>query len=196
MRRSVCALMISLALLSGCGNKPAAADEMALHIRTEYMAMTQCHAIVRILADYGERVYEYTLDAVWRKDGETVLTILEPEMIAGITARVQKGSSVLLYDGASLEIGELSLDGFSPIEAVPAAIEYMTRGYMAQCSLEQPEEGQMLLRILCRDPEQSPGTGAETEFWIDTNTHALVRAEFLYDGYVVLQCVFTEFTKE
>ena len=96
----------------------------------------------------------------------------------------------------SLEIGELALDGLSPIAAVPAVIEYITCGYMSQCSLEQTEDGQLLLRILCRDPEQASGTGAETELWIDANTHDLVRAEFLYDGYVVLQSVFVEFTKE
>lgn len=196
MRRCVCALMISVLLLSGCGSKVNTADELALNIRTEYMAMTGFHAIADIVADYGERIYEYTLDAVWQKDGETVLTVIKPEMIAGITARIKDGSSILQYDGASLETGELSPDGFSPVEAIPALVGYITSGYMAECGIEEEENGQQLLRILCRDPENSSGTGPETNFWIDVGTHALVRAEFLYNGYTVIQCVFTEFTKE
>lgn len=196
MRRGMCALMISCLLLSGCGGKTNTADDLALNIRTEYMAMTGFHAVADIVADYGERVYEYTLDAVWQKDGETVLTVIKPEMIAGITARIKNGSSVLQYEGASLETGELSPDGFSPVEAIPALVSYITSGYMAECGFEEVGEGRQQLRILCRDPENLSGTGAETEFWIDVESHALLRAEFLYDGYTVIQCVFTEFTKE
>ena len=90
----------------------------------------------------------------------------------------------------------LSADGFSPMEAIPALINYITSGYIAQSGFEETQEGNSLLWICCRSPENASGTGTEAELWFDVSTHDLVRAEIHYDGYTVIQCVFTEFTKE
>ena len=200
MRKRMCALMIILPLLlAGCGGGEqeggTSADELALQIRTEYLAMTACAATVDITADYGQRVYEYTLTVSWQKEGETVLTVVAPENIAGITARIQEGSAILEYDGASLETGLLSAEGLSPMEAVPAIIDYILAGFIAECDFETVGESEQLW-FCCRDPESSPGTGTQADFWFDVDSHALVRAEVLSDGYTVIQCVFTDFTKE
>ena len=199
MRKRLCALMMILPLLAGCGGGDNgggnSAEEAALNIRTEYLAMTACSATVDITADYGQRVYEYTLAVAWQKEGETVLTVLEPENIKGITARVQNGSARLEYDGASLETGMLGAEGLSPMEAVPAVLDYILTGYIAECDFETTEETQQIW-FCCRDPERAPGVGTEAAFWFDQSTHALKRAEVLSDGYTVIQCVFTDFTKE
>lgn len=199
MRKRLCALMMIVPLLTGCGAGKQAedhsAEELALTIRGEYLAMTACSAAVDIVADYGQRVYEYTLEAAWSKDGETVLTVTAPESIAGITARLKSGSGYLEFDGASLETGALTADGLSPIEAIPVLLENIFSGYIAQCAMETVD-GRQLLWICCRDPEVSPGTGTETAFWFDADSHALSRAEIYSDGYAVIQCTFTDFAKE
>lgn len=199
MRRRLCALMMILPLLAGCSGGEqdggTSAEELALNIRTEYLAMTACAATVDMTADYGQRVYEYTLNIAWQKGGETVLTVVKPENIAGITARIENGSTLLEYDGASLETGMLSAQGLSPMEAVPAILNYIFSGYIAECDFETVGETQQLW-FCCRDPENSPGTGTEAAFWFDADSHALTRAEVRSDGYAVIQCVFTEFTKE
>ncbi len=199
MRRRLCALMIILPLLAGCGRGDStggnSAEDAALNIRTEYLAMTACAATVEITADYGQRVYEYTLEVDWKKHGETVLTVVEPEHIRGITARVQDGAAQLEFDGASLETGMLSAEGLSPMEAVPAILEYILSGYIAECDYEPVGETRQIW-FCCRDPERAPGVGTEAVFWFDEATHALTRAEVLSDGYAVIQCIFTEFTKE
>ena len=199
MRRRICALMMTLPLLAGCSGGEQgggnSADELALSIRTEYLAMTSCAATVEMTADYGQRVYEYTLTVSWQKGGETLLTVVKPENIAGITARIQNGSALLEYENASLETGLLSAEGLSPMEAVPAILDYIFSGYIAECDFETVGEKQQLW-FCCRDPENSPGTGTEAAFWFDAESHALERAEVLSDGYTVIQCVFTDFTKE
>lgn len=199
MRRKLCALMMILPLLAGCGRGEHeggnSADELALAIRAEYLAMTACAATVDITADYGQRVYEYTLAVSWQKDGETVLTVLAPENIAGITARIKDGSTLLEYDGASLETGLLTGDGLSPVEALPAILNYILSGYIAECDIETTGESRQLW-FCCRDPEASPGSGTEAAFWFDAESHALTRAEVMSDGYTIIQCIFHEFTKE
>ena len=198
MRKKLCALMMTLSLLAGCGggeDEGTGADELALNIRTEFLAMTACSFTADITADYGQRGDEYTLEVAWEKDGETVLTVTAPETIAGITARIADGTTYLEYDGASLETGPLSGDGLSPMEAVPAILEEICTGCIAACGFETVGE-QELLRVVCREPESTPGTGAEGVFWFDPVTHAPVLAELMQDGYTVIRCEVTEFTKE
>lgn len=199
MRKRICALMMTLVLLTGCsrGGQGASrsAEELALSIRAEYLAMTACTASVDITADYGQRVYEYSVNISWQKGGETVLTITAPENIAGITAHIQDGNSYLEYDGASLETGLISDAGLSPIEVVPAALNYILSGYIAECDFETVGERE-LLWFCCRDPECEPGVGTEAAFWFEPETHALTQAEIFSDGYCVVRCVFQEFTKE
>lgn len=200
MRGRACALMMTLLLLSGCGGGGSGkggspADELALRIRTEYLAMAACAATAQVTADYGQRVYEYTLSVSWQRDGETVLKVLSPESIAGLTARVRDGSASLEYDGASLETGPLDGQGLSPMEAIPGLLEAVCSGYIAECDFETEGES-ALLWICCRDPNGSPGKGTETAFWFDADTHALRRTELLSDGRAVLRCEWTEFTKE
>ena len=199
MRKCMCALMMTLILLTGCsgGGQEASrsAEELALTIRAEYLAMTACTASVDITADYGQRVYEYSMDISWQKGGETRLTVTAPEKIAGITARIQDGSSYLEYEGASLETGALSGTGLSPIEVVPATLNYILSGYIGECDFEMVEEKE-LLWFCCRDPECEPGVGTEAAFWFDPETHALTQAEILSDGYCVVRCVFHDFSKQ
>ena len=171
------------------------AEELALRIRTEYLAMTACTAAVDITADYGQRVYEYSMDLSWHKDGETKLTVTAPEKIAGITARIHDGKSYLEYDGASLETGIISGTGLSPVEVAPAVINYIGSGYIAACDFEMIEETSLLWFIF-REPGSEPGVGVEAAFWFDPETCALKRAEILSDGYCVIRCEFRSFTME
>lgn len=200
MRKRLCALMMILCLLlTGCssgendGNNSA--DELALSIRTEYLAMTACSTTIDMVADYGQRVYEYTLAVSWQKDGETVLTVLEPEYIAGITARIENKTGYLEYEGVSVETGALTAEGLSPVEAIPAILDNIFSGYIAECDFEMVGETKQLW-FLCRDPENSPGVGTEAAFWFDAESHMLCSAEILSDGYTVVRCKFFDFTKE
>jgi len=191
----VCAQMIILCLvLCACGQTAdTGADELALEIRGQYIAMTTCAGQMELIADYGERVYEYTMDFFYEKDGELVLTIIEPESIAGITARVSDGGTTLEFDGTRLETGSLSGDGLSPIDGLPTLFTYAREGCIAECGVETLDNTQSL-RICCRDPEDKPGKGAEATLWFDSGTHELLKGEISADGYVIVRCEFISFT--
>ena len=118
----------------------------------------------------------------------------EPELAAGITARISEEGGVLEYDGLALETGPLDGDGLSPVSALPALLSAARSEYMAECTLERTGDSE-LLRVLCADPEDPPGTGRETALWFDPETYALVRGEISVDGYRVIQCELTGFTR-
>lgn len=194
-KTAACAQMIALCLvLTACGQSTdTGTEELALGIRAEYIAMTGCAGETRLTADYGQRVYEYTLEFTYEKDGELVFTVVEPENIAGITARVKDGNTMLEFDGIRLETGELYGDGLSPIDGLPALLDYARSGYIAECGMETIGETRAL-RICCRDPENQPGKGTEATLWFNSDTHDLMRGEISSDGYTVVRCEFTSFS--
>lgn len=192
------ALMMTLCLLlsacgsgSGAGNRTT--DELALDIRADYLSMTGCQARMEVTADYGARVYTYTLDLSYEKAGDTTLTVAAPDEVAGITARITGDTALLEYDGVSLETGPLDTSGLSPVSAPSVLIRAVMEGFIAETDLELVGETECL-RMTCRDPETQAGQGMELTLWLDAETHAMVKGEILVDGARVIDCAFSDFT--
>lgn len=186
------ALLLLLAACGGEGGGGNEAEQLVLEIRGEYLNMAGCTASMDVIADYGERVYQYGVDVTYERDGETVLTLTAPENVAGVSAHLEKGRTALEFDGVRVETGPLTDDGMSPVDAVPALLKAAREGFLAECVLEEAD-GVRLLHAASRDPEKSPGSGVEIQLWFDAQTHDLVRGEISQDGYTVIQCVFTAF---
>lgn len=181
-------LMMGLLLLPACGAEGGVSpeEELALAIRGEYLAMTGCTAQLSIAADYGQRVYEFELDAAVSGE-ETVLTVTAPELIAGVTARTTGKEGALEFDGVILDTGELGPDGLSPMSAFPALLAAAKSGFITTCSMEE-REGENLLRVACGEPDGGAGQGVETVLWFRPDTHALTEGEILVEGLRVIRC--------
>ena len=188
----LCVPMMTL-LLTACGGSAGVseAEELALTIRGEYLALTACAAQLSVTADYGQRVYQYEMAASMSGE-ETVLTLSAPETVAGVTVRLSGEDSFLEYDGTAVETGPMDDSGLTPVAAFPALLTAAQSGYITACALE--EDGG-LLRVDCGDPEGSPGTGTETTLWFDADTHALTRGEISVDGFRAILCECSSFTK-
>ena len=190
-----CVLMIAL-LLSGCqaGGAGESPEEAALALREEYQALSGWSASVDVSVCYSQAVYGFTLDARWQREGETVLTVTAPDLLAGITARIAKGETVLEYDGAGLSLGLLDGDGLTPVSAVPALMEQIEKGYMAKCAWAG-ENGEYL-QISFRDPELEANTGTQFLLTFHRASRALLSAEVSAAGETVLTAKFSNFTTE
>ena len=196
MRRIIsCVLMMTL-LLTGCGTrKEDSPENLASLIRAEYLSLNGWSSAVNLSVDYGEQVFDFTVDAVWQRGGDTVLTVTAPDLIAGITARIRDGETLLEYDGAGLSLGMLDLSGLTPVSAIPVLMECITSGYMARCSWSGEGEGRELI-VLCRDPNAAPQAGTEFTLYFDPTTHALKRAKVSVNGVQCLTAQFADFTME
>lgn len=197
MRRTLsCVLMMTL-LLAGCAAPGGEenAEQLAARIRGEYLALSGWTASMDVTADYGSRVYEFSLDAAWERDGDTRLTITAPEILSGITARISAGEGYLEYDGASLSTGPLTGDGLSPMEAVPFFMEQLTEGCVERCAFSGEGEDRVFA-VSFRDPEREEGLGTGCCLYFRPDTHDLLGMELSDDGTVVLTAVMTDFTKE
>lgn len=182
-------------LLCGCkaggGETP---EEVALNLRDTYLGLAGWNGEADITASVGDKVFDFTLNVQWRREGETVLTITAPELLAGITARIAKGETVLEYDGAGLSLGLLDGRGLTAVSAVPWIMEQIDKGYMAKCTWAGEGDGQ--LAVTFRDPEAKPGEGTEYLMAFDRESQALLSAEVSVDGTSVLTATFRNFTME
>lgn len=191
MRRCVVgALMMSLLCLTACGGGTGemSGEELALQIRSEWLDMTGCVCHVDLTADYGERVFDCGLDVTWDRVTGGTLTVTQPELVAGLTARFSGKDVTLTYDGVSLETGPLTDEGISPLEAVPGFYKALTEGYMAVCDLDEET-----LQVTFRDYQSAPGEGLETTITFDAQTHVPQTGTLYWDGAAVLTAQVTGF---
>lgn len=192
MKKRLLFLPMMLLLLTGCGGGQegkTGAEALAVAIRGEYMAMTGYSLQAQVNADYGQRVYDFTLSVT--SDGEeTTVVIREPEMLAGVAARMDGDEGILEYEDLSLETGFLDGESLSPVSALPTLVEAARTQYIDRCTLADG-----VLEVHCADPEEDAGTGREVTLYFDAQTHALTGGEISQDGRRVITCEITEFTK-
>lgn len=196
MRRMLsCVLMMSL-LLCSCkaGVGEMTPDTAALAVRDTYGNLAGWSSTVDVTAEVGDKVFDFTLDAQWRREGETVLAITAPELLAGITARTAQGETVLEYDGAGLSLGLLDGSGLTPVSAVTACMEQIQRGWMAKCAWAG-ENGEHL-QISFQDPEREDNAGTQFLLTFDRAGYTLLSAEVSAQGQTVLHAQFSNFTME
>ena len=185
-------MILLLALLCACGGGNEDND-LVLSLREDFQNMDAWSGEMELTADYGQRVYDYSVSFTGSQEEGTTLTITAPEEAAGITAVAKEGQTWLDYDGVRLETGPLDPQGLSPMDALPALLTELETGTVAEVGTET--DGDLsLLRLTLRDPEVTPGTGRETVFWFDKAQKTLLRAELRNDGATVVSCVFSSFT--
>ena len=184
------ALMITLLLgLSACaGGQSSGLDAK---YRARYAALTEFSGRCAVTADYGTSVYEYGVAISGDlTQGETTMTA--PENIAGISFRWTDENGILVYDGVTLETGELSPDGLSPADAVPMILNALASGRQLSTG-EQKLDGEDVLFLELANPK------AEAEdnhvlCWLTCSDGALRRAEVTGSGRTVVTLVFSDFS--
>lgn len=188
-----CVLTISL-LLTGCGRteKGNSPMDLALAIRQDYLAADGCDAVLEVTADHGQRVHTFGVE-VTVCGKETNLTVIEPEEVAGIRARLDGDQAGLGFDDVILDTGLLDDSGLTVLGALPTLLEAARSGWIDSCVREELD-GADTLHVICRDPAVERGTGREQHLWFDTDSHALLRGEVLVDGRRVIFCCVTQFT--
>lgn len=161
-------------MLTACGSTTE--ERLAAYCdritRAQSMTMT-----AEVQADFDETIETYTLD--YRFDGEqwTVL-VIQPEFIAGITARITEDASELEYDGAILATGDLTGNGVAPISALPLIYETLCVGMTDSVWVE----GELIAGTFVYDDAVS------VSVWFDGEGDP-VAAELIANGAVKVRCM-------
>lgn len=189
-RRSLLLLTATSALLlTGCTGGGSSAKRKLEAAQSVYRTMSGCTAQAEITADYGQRVYGYTVDLTV-KDGSGVMTVKEPENLAGTVLTWSDGETKLAFDGTELDTGALSDSGLSPADAMPTILTACQGGEIVDCCMEEQEGGQVLHGTLDLDGDQ----GGQIQCWFQPDSYGLLRAELSQDGVTVVTMQFSDFS--
>jgi hypothetical protein len=171
-----------LLLLTSCAaGEDRAAAEM-LEIRSALLAATGVTATANIRADYGERVFDFQIR--FRGDGSLgEITIIKPDNLAGVTARVSDDGARLMYDGAALDTGPLG-DGLSPAGIIPVLLAEWKGGFVGFLDTEKAGSRETLAMSSALTDTSSQRT------WFDMKTNLPTRSEVVSNGRTVLTLVF------
>lgn len=172
MSRKMLAVLMILVCLTGCG-KTGEPTQKALDFRTKLMQSEGCTFTADITASYAERVYSFTVDAVYSPE-ETTLTVVSPEEIAGISATVTEDGAKLEFEDVELDFGKLANGYVSPV-SVPWLLGQCWIGeYISHAGADGDLERVTYLRGY-HDAEVTLDT------WL-SQEGTPVHAEVIYDG--------------
>ena len=179
------ALMLTL-LLTACGGEEK--KDPAAALQAEYAAVASADMEADITCHYDNEVRQYTLLCAYTPESSLV-TVLAPEDLAGISAEVKAGELILRYDDISLDAVSYSAAAVSPVAVLPSLMEAAAAGYGTEVSEESLNERQCL-RMSC-DLSEDLGTVYTT--WFDQETLLPLRSEVCVDGTVVYEVVWNRF---
>ena len=174
--KRIMAVLLAVLMLAGCGLDNAELDR-AMKLRAELLA-SWCSFDAEVTADYGDKIYSFTLACQGDSSGNLVFEVTAPESIAGMTGKISDDGGFLTFDGAALAF-ELLADGqVSPVSAPWILLRTLRGGYVTACGAEG--EG---LRLSVDDSYEEDAL--HLDIWLDSGDLP-ARAEILWDGRRIL----------
>lgn len=173
MKRILLLLLCAALLLPGCGKQRGESDFRAFSEGLNAAEALSFTAQVR--AEYEHKTARFTLSYEEDGDGGRV-TVLAPELIRGVTARVRPGSSTLEYDTVVLDTGSLDSFGLSPLSSLPAMLRAMRMGRLDSV---WEEDGKTVALL-------EPDDTLRCCVWFSKGEMRPLRAELITDGRVTV----------
>lgn len=160
-------------LLTGCGSRSAQAQFE--QFSSELAEKSALEFTAELTAMYEDKNVSFTL--AYEKDGDgCIVTVLEPEMVRGIRARIAGGGTAVEYEGIMLDTGRLDDYGLSPMTALPILVDAMSS---AHADSFWEEDGLDAVKLL-------PSDTLSAVVWFDGGVP--VSAELISEGRVTVTC--------
>ncbi|MBR0312301.1 MAG: hypothetical protein IJQ98_07915, partial [Oscillospiraceae bacterium] len=186
MKRYAAMLICLAALLSGCAAEQT--DTRAEDLQRKYAAMDGYAATVELTTAERDESTRYRLD-VKSEGGETRVTVLEPEAIAGVSATVAGDALSLAYDGMALDAGGAATE-LNAVNGTDVVLRAAAEGFITEHNHERYGDADALR--LCLETEMN-GETLYVAVWFDEQDAPLY-AEIERDGWVMQYLEFTNFT--
>lgn len=123
------AILCFLFILSGCGSSGNALDR-ANSLRSKILSSDGCSFLATVTADYGEKIYVFTMDCKTDKTGDLSFTVTEPETIAGITGKITGIGGSIIFDDQVLAFQTIADGQVTPVTAPWLFVKTLRSGYL------------------------------------------------------------------
>lgn len=135
MRRALAIFTLCVLCLTGCREEKSLLSE-AIEFRADLVQAKGCSFIAELTADYGDTVQQFTLSCTTDAQGTTLLTVLEPQSLEGISATVTDEGGTIQYDGLGMEFGLLANGNVIPAAGPCMVVSCWTKEYIASAGQE------------------------------------------------------------
>lgn len=184
MKKWVLAVVFALCL-TGCGGKNREL-EWGLALRAQVLQGASCQFLANITADYGDKVYGFSMDCRGDGEGNLTFTVTAPETIAGITGTLTGEGGTLTFDDTALAFPLLAEGLVSPISGPWVVLKALRTGPITSAGLE----GERLRLSLDDSYADLP---LHLDIWCDEKNTPLL-AEIWQDGRTLLTISLENFT--
>jgi len=183
--KKLAVLFLCTLFLYGC-HADNTAINYALSLRNQIIAAERCTFDCKITADYSDRLYTFSMNCCFDKNGSMTFSVNEPESISGITGTVDSQGGKLTFDDQALFF-QLLADGYiSPVSAPWLFMKTLRSGYIDSST----NNGNGLYISIDDSFEENPLT---IEVWTDQQNNP-IRAEMLWNGRRVLSLDVSNFS--
>ncbi len=172
MKRIFAALMIVL-LISGCKNTNTEFSR-AMTFREHLLKSNGCAFDVVITADYGDKIYTFTMACQTNSQGDLKFTVKDPQTIAGISGTVSQQGGHLTFDDQALAFEMLADGQITPVSAPWIFVRTLRSGYLSACGKDGDH-----LKISIDDSYED--NALHLDIWLNSQDIP-VRGEILWQG--------------
>ena len=158
----------------------------AMTLRANLLGSAGCSFDAQIVADYGDKVYNFTMHCVTDSAGKLNFEVISPQTIGGITGYVEQQSGKLTFDDDVLAFETLVDGQIAPICAPWLMMHTLRSGYISDCS----EDGDAIRIGIDDSYKEEP---LRVDVWADVH-NAPMRCEILWQGRRVLSVEVKNFT--
>lgn len=184
MKRGV--LMLALVLcLTGCGGKNTEL-ERGLSLRAAVLKAASCSFVCQITADYGDKIYSFTMDCTADTDGDVDFTVTAPETIGGITGTLSGEGGELTFGDTALYFDVLAEGLLSPVSGPWVLIKALRSGCLTSAGLDGE-----CLRLSIDDSYAD--NGLHLDIWCD-GEDLPAKAEIRWEERTILSMSVINFT--
>ena len=120
----------------------------------------------------------------------STVTLLAPESLAGISARTYEGRAEIEYEDVAVETLLPSVSGFVPVDALSGVIDDLCGSVPADYCAEELEGTSCIALTFETSTEEYAG---QKRVWLDSQSLAVLRAEFYLDGQMVMSMSVRDF---
>lgn len=181
--KQVCALLIIVCLLNGCGSENAELNRV-LNFR-EKLLKERCSFTTEITADYGDKIYTFQVGCTADANGEVSFIVIAPESISGVAGTMKGDSGFLTFDDQVLAFPLLADGEVSPVSAPWLLIKALRGGYITSAG----KDGADLLAIMNDSYEQD---ALQVDVWLN-DLDVPFCADIMWQGRRVLSMKIKDF---
>ncbi len=186
-RARLLAPMIALCiLLSACGGGQRTGEEKAALLRTRLLETEEISFTASLRCDYGDRIWDCVLGYQGGIDS-ALLTVVQPEEIAGLEVYIEASGAQLHFDGAALDTGPLWGSSNAAVQALPRLLQAWCSAYVADCYSERLD-GESCTVLVLEEEENK-----QVLIWF-TEDAMPIKAELQKDGSTDIFCSFLGFS--